>query len=1108
MRKRDVQIGLFQSLVFLILIMGCNATVEDKANNQNALFTLLSSEQTGAKFINEVEDQKDFNILTYRNYYNGGGVGIGDLNNDGLEDIYLVSNMHSNRLFLNKGDWQFEDITDQAKVEGNGFWSTGVALADVNHDGWLDIYVCNSGDVGEDDRKNELFINQGNLTFIQEAGKYGLDSDAFSTHASFFDYDLDGDLDCFLLNNSFRSPDRMEFYQKGRDEIGKEGGDKLYRNDDGYFTDVTVEAGIATSDIGFGLGVSVSDLNNDMLPDIYISNDFWERDYLYINMGDGTFEDRIDQMIATTSMNSMGSDIADINNDGYPEIMTTDMLPPDNFRLKTMTQFSPFRMGAVEFDSMYHHQIMQNSLQLNQKGAYFTEMAHLAGVAASDWSWGALILDLNLDGWKDVFVSNGIQRDLTDFDFVDIITNKKIVDQIVEENDGFDFRDFLPFMPSFKIANTVFINNKNLIFEDQTQIIGFAEPSFSNGSAYGDLDNDGDLDLVTNNANMESFLYKNNTVERGLNNYLKVILEGPVKNPHGVGAKVEIKKGNQIQALQQYLSRGFQSSVAPGLIFGVAQVDTLDTVRVIWPDKKMQILGNVPANQKLVFTYNDADLTWTKEENTSGKIFQEKIDDSFVEHSKHSENPYNDFRDEGLLYKLLSAEGPRLLSADLNGDELDDVVLLGSAGVPNKLFTQEKSGRLLFRDVAAFISDKALESTCGALIDHDGDDDLDILIGHGGNEFNKGSENFRMRLYDNDGKGNFTINITSTPSIIANLSCIEPCDFDQDGDTDLFIGSRVVPGHYGLVPSSFLLLNNGDGRWANVTTEEIGKLGMVTDAEWSDYDKDGDPDLIVVGDWMPITLFENSPGALKRKGVIKDSYGWWSALEAKDLDNDGDDDYVLGNWGLNSKFRASAEQPLKLYIKDFDRNGKIDQILEWYPMADKIAYPFVSKDDLVNHIPQLSNVIETYKDYGTSTYEQLFTEEQREGAVELTCTYLKSAILWRDKEGFRLEALDLQAQMAPIFSIVAEDIDQDDIIDLMVFGNLYGLRPDVGRLDGNRGVYMKGKPEGKFELIPSTESGLFVRGQVRDAVLISDIEGKNRLVIARNNLPAQIYKIH
>jgi enediyne biosynthesis protein E4 len=570
--------------LFLIALGACDGLLSGKWGKSATTFSLISAQQSGVDFVNQVDDLKDFNILNYRNFYNGGGVAIGDINNDGLEDLFFTSNQHANRLYLNKGNWLFEDITEQSGVAGTRKWSTGVTMVDINNDGFLDIYVCNSGELEGDDRKNELFINNGDLTFSEQAQKWGLDSDAFSVHATFFDYDLDGDLDCFLLNNSFRSPDRVEFYQKTRDEVGKEGGDRLLRNDGNFFTDVTLEAGIHTSDIGFGLGVSVSDFNNDMMPDMYISNDFWERDYLYINQGDGTFRDMIESKVSMTSMNSMGADVGDINNDTYPEILTTDMLPPDNYRIKTMTQFEPFRMGAVKFDTLYHHQIMQNCLQLNKDGLYFQEVAHQAGVASSDWSWGALILDMDMDGWKDIFIGNGIQRDITDFDFVDIITNKQVVDQIVSENKGFDFRDFLPFMPATKIPNSAFINQKNLTFKEQAHLLGLSEPSFSNGSAYGDLDNDGDLDLVINNANMPAFLYRNNTVDHGSNNFLKVQLKGTALNPLGIGAKVRVYSDGQVQELQHFLSRGFQSSVAPGLIFGMGKTTTADSVQIIWPD--------------------------------------------------------------------------------------------------------------------------------------------------------------------------------------------------------------------------------------------------------------------------------------------------------------------------------------------------------------------------------------------------------------------------------------------------------------------------------------------------------------------------------------------
>jgi len=804
----------------------------------------------------------------------------------------------------------------------------------------------------------------------------------------------------------------------------------------------------------------------------------------------------------------MGADIADINNDGSPEIMTTDMLPPDNYRLKTMTQFEPYRMGVLKIDSIYHHQIMQNCLQLNNGNAYFQEIAHMAGVASSDWSWGALILDLDLDGWKDIFVSNGIQKDLTDFDFVDIITNKNVVQKVVGETKRADFRDFLPFMPSTKIANAAFINQKNNVFENKADELGLAIPSFSNGAAYGDLDNDGDLDLVINNANMPCFLYQNNAVQKATNTYLKIKLKGSEKNPLGIGAKVIVSNGQQKQELQHFLSRGFESSVAPGLIFGLSGLDSIDALTIIWPDKKMQILSNLKSNQTITLDYRNAEMVWAKPEITHTPIFELHLDPIFQASSKHIENPYNDFQNERLLHKMISTEGPKIISGDVNGDGLEDCILLGAADDENKLFIQKRNGLLIRKHQTAFRNDRKLESTCGALFDADGDDDLDLLIGHGGNEFHKGQDNFYMRYYENDGEGNFNINIQQTPQVAGNFSCIEPSDFDRDGDIDLFIGGRSVPGHYGLVPSSFLLQNNGDGTWANITTEEIGRLGMVTAAKWSDVDNDNDIDLLVVGDWMPITIFENIQGALKKKGIVPDSYGWWSALEVKDLDKDGDDDYILGNWGLNSKFKASVDRPLKLYVKDFDRNGQVEQILEWFPLEEETAFPFASKADMIAQIPHLARKIQKYAEYGKATYEDLFEPEQRQGALELKSTYLQSAILWNDDKGFRLEALPNEAQVSPVFSIVADDLDSDGIIDLILFGNFYGIKPEIGRLDGNRAVLLKGMGKSKYECIPSFQSGLYIQGEVRDALIINDSRGGKRLIVARNNQSVITYTLN
>ncbi|MGI9543403.1 MAG: CRTAC1 family protein, partial [Cyclobacteriaceae bacterium] len=624
------------------------------------MFVLLAAEETGIDFINQVQDTKDFNILNYRNFYNGGGVAIGDINGDSLVDIYFTANQNTNRLYLNKGDWKFEDVTDKAEVGGTKSWSTGVTMVDINADGWLDIYVCNSGDIGGGNKENELFINNHDGTFSEQASRWGLGSKGFSTHASFFDYDADGDLDCYLLNNSFRSPDRIEFYKKSREDIDVEGGDKLFRNDGNHFTDVSQEAGIFTSDIGFGLGVSVSDLNQDLLPDIYISNDFWERDYLYINRGDGTFSEELETRLSICSMNSMGADIADLNNSGGPEIMTTDMLPPDNYRLKTMTQFEPTHIEAIKNEAGYHHQMMQNALHFNDGNAQFQEMAFMSQVAATDWSWGALMLDLDLDGWKDIFVSNGIMKDLTDFDFVDFIGDKQEVEKIVSESRQVDFRDFLPHMPSTKLSNYAFLNQQGKGFKNDAMELGLATPSFSNGAAYGDLDNDGDLDLVVNNANMPCFIYRNEVQQKNNNKFLKLNLIGPSKNPFGIGAKVKLIHGDQQQELQHYLSRGYESSVAPGLLFGLGEVKQLDSLIIQWPDQRYQVLTGISSDQTLVLNYEESIEGPFERFKTYSPLLVETTKDIFPTPIWHRENTFNDFDQEGLLIRKISTEGPKL----------------------------------------------------------------------------------------------------------------------------------------------------------------------------------------------------------------------------------------------------------------------------------------------------------------------------------------------------------------------------------------------------------------------------------------------------------------
>jgi enediyne biosynthesis protein E4 len=1090
--------------IFFGLLFSCSS--KDDGTSGNRLFTLTKSDDTGISFVNKVEDTKDFNIFTYRNYYNGGGVGIGDVNNDGLVDIYFTSNTNENKLYINKGNWKFEDITKTAGVGGTRSWSTGVAMADVNGDGYLDIYVCNSGDVQGANKENELFINNGDLTFSEKAKEFGLNDSGYSTHASFFDYDLDGDLDCYVLNNSFKSIDRVEQFLISREVRDSVGGHKLLRNDNGHFIDVSAKAGIYGSWIGFGLGVSVSDLNNDMLPDIYISNDFWERDYLYINKGDGSFSEEITSRTSVISASSMGSDVADLNNDGSPEIFTTDMLPSDNVRLKSMTKFDETNIKELKVKSSYHYQQLQNCLQYNDGTGNFQELANFSNVSSTDWSWGALIFDMDNDGWKDIFVSNGIYRDITSMDFSDFVGDKENIKEMVEKNGKFDFNDLLSLIPSSKISNYAFVNGRNRTFKNLADSLGLNEPSFSNGSAYGDLDNDGDLDLVVNNVNMESFVYRNNTNELRQNNYLKVQFKGSQGNRLGIGAKVTTWVQGNIQVLENFSSRGFQSSIESQLLFGFGKNTIVDSLTVNWPDKKTQTVRNVNTNQLLVLDYSNSINAVNKADKKEKSLFTEITKNLLSDDCAHRENEFNDFDHERLLLKKVSTEGPKVLVGDLNGDASDDFLLLGAFGEPDKLFLQQKNQKFVLSNQLAFDNDSNYESTCGVLFDYDRDGDLDILLGSGGNELARGNSVHSLRYYENNGRGKFSRVADKFPSIVGNFSSMLAHDFDKDGDKDLFIAGRIVPGNYGLIPRSFFLRNDG-GKWVDISPESLAGAGMITDAVWSDTDGDSKDDLIVVGDWMAVKIFKNTGLGLEPAKAIPGSNGWWTSIEKADLNNDGLEDFVIGNWGLNSKFKASDAKPLKMYVKDFDQNGKSEFIVAWYPPLDARPYPFAAKSDLTSQLPQLKKSSLKYSEYAAKTYEELLTINQRENALEYSTTNLNSAILWNlGKAGFKLEALPSEVQVSPVFGIVIEDLDHDSNVDLFLTGNFYGLKPEVGRQDANHGIVLRGDGKGKFTTVPSGETGLYIRGEVRDAKVLS-ISGKKSVLIARNNASVQIFGI-
>ncbi|MDP5172525.1 MAG: VCBS repeat-containing protein [Bacteroidia bacterium] len=1097
--------GTWRTLLFasLLILVACQKqqTPLPPEEISNPLFLKMDSSQTGINFRNRVEESAEFNVLTYRNFYNGGGVGIGDLNADGWPDLYFTANTADNHLYLNRGNWNFEDVTASAGVAGSKSWSTGVAFADINGDGWLDIYVCNSGDIAGDNKTNELFLNLGVTTpgevprFQEVAASYGLADSGFSTHASFFDYDLDGDLDCYLLNNSFKDPSRIDLYSKTREEQDPLGGDKLYRNDGDHFTDVTLEAGIYSSQIGFGLGVSVSDLNGDLWPDIYISNDFWERDYLYLNLQNGTFQEVLTDRIPHTSVSSMGADLADINNDGFVDIFSTDMLAADNYRLKTMTAFDPYHLEDLKYRANYHYQILQNGLQLNNGQAQFQEIGFLSGVASTDWSWGAMVFDFDNDGWKDIYVANGIYHDIMYMDFSTFISDKVEVEKVVKQQGRFDFRDFLPYLPSNPLPNYAFLNQRNLQFKDAAKALGLAEPSFSNGAAYGDLDLDGDQDLVVNNVNMPCFVYQNQSEQTG-SHFLRISLKGQGKNTLGIGAAVRIHTGETSQSLQHYTARGFQSSMQPGLIAGLGSSTIVDSLTVSWPGGMTQTLYLIPANSHI--TLSESEAVPSKPAPYLPSLPLLEALQPFQQQAVHHENAFNDFDTERLLPHMLSTEGPRILHADLNGDQLEEVLLLGSRGQADQIWLQSPAGAMSMMNQPALQADSSFESTCGAFFDADGDGDQDLLLGSGGNDISLGIDAFLLRYYENDGNGIFTKAFDKTPPAAGQMSCIVPEDFDGDGDIDLFIGGRSVPGNYGLVPTSFLFRKDGQ-QWTAITPDKLAGIGMVTDAVWAHTDGDDRKDLVLVGEWMPVSVCRNMGRELAAPVFVPYSEGWWTRIEAADLDGDGRTDFVLGNWGLNFKLKATPERPLEMFVKDFDANGKSEFILTWFPPLDATSYPFASKPDLQGQLPFLKKERVKYEDYAQLTYETLLSDAQRSGAAAFRAQTLQSSVLWQGEAGFTLQALPLEAQIGPTFGMSIADVNKDNKPDLILGGNFYGLKPELGRLDSHRGVVLLGTGNRSFQAMTSAKSGIWWEGEIRDIVWINRDSDHPFLLVARNH---------
>lgn len=1094
----------YLAFCYLLLLSNCGSepsnTPTTAAEDTKIHFQAISAQESGIHFINQVPEDAYRNILRYQYYYNGGGVAVGDINQDGLPDICFSSNTAAPQLYLNQGGFKFQLVPASAglALPGKVSWNTGISMIDINADGLLDIYQCRSGNLQEANRRNLLFINKGDGTFSEEGARYGIDDPGYSVQAAFLDYDRDGDLDLFLTNHG------IKFY--GRDPQGNNrdlrnplSGDKLYRNDGQRFTDVTEQSGIYQRAWSYGLGVGVGDLNEDGWDDIYVSNDFFEHDYLYLNQKDGTFKEQIHSTTQQISFFGMGNDLSDVNNDGLLDILVLDMTPNDHFRRHS-------NLAGIEYDQFlsflnkgYHYQYMFNSLNVNNGNGTFSNHAQMAGIAQTDWSWAPLVADLDNDGWKDIYITNGLRKDVLNLDFINNTSPRYA--QKVGANGQLpedQFKALLQEMPSEKISNFAFKNQGQLQFEDVTTDWQLDKPSFSNGGAYADLDLDGDLDLIISNLDQAPFLLRNQTTSGASNRFLRIHLKGPQENPYALGSKVYVRTGENQQFQQLFPSRGFQSSVEPILHFGLGQAKQAE-LEIIWPDGQQSKLTAVSSNQVLTVDYQQQSKQSVLEKDPSTPLFVNQTKTNALQH-RHRENAFDDFKQQFLLPHDLSSFGPKLAVGDVNADGLADVFIGGAAGESGTLYQRTASGWKALG--GPWTQQRAQEDTDVLFFDADQDGDQDLYIASGGNEFSAGAKLLQDHLYINDGQGSFSNAPGQLPDIRENSSCVKAADFDGDGDLDLFVGGRQLPGAYPRAASSFLLLNES-GQFRDASAEllpTLKDLGMVTDALWSDFDGDGQLDLILTGEWMDIQFYKNEKGRFSLASTatgLPNLSGWYNCLASGDFDQDGDIDYLAGNLGLNHRFKASSDEPLELYAADFDQNGSVDLVLS-YSFAGK-QYPLYGRHVMQDQLVGLKRQFPLFTDYARSTVKEIWDAEALSKAQHLTAQNFASLYLENQGQGqFRAHHLPIAAQSAPINAFIVEDFNDDGHLDVLLAGNEFGTEFRTPRADAGHGLVLLGDGTGHFNPLTIAESGVYLPGEVRDLEMIRG-GGENMILVGVND---------